>query len=263
MYNRSRGGKGDGKEREREKDLGKREGLDVREREKSWRQCWPLPFNLSFSSLLFDDFFSVSFFFIRVSFSALFLSFCVGLDREERFEWRGEVRARNYRGSSKSLWKNWRRFSCVSRVYYRFLFFWILSDRGECCISFFCFKMQLLVGYFNYHRWPTYLLQRVLRHLEGGEENGKRGREKEADNAWKFLKLSQERNEALVGIALFQLLDSRVRVAGRGIGLELSPAKHRKSRQPECRALNPAKFPQKERADGPNDCLLESNQRRG
>lgn len=43
--------------------------------------------------------------------------------------------------------------------------------------------MQLLVGYFNYHRWPTYLLQRVLRHLEGGEENGKRGREKEAGNA--------------------------------------------------------------------------------
>ena len=129
MYNRSRGGKGDGKEREREKDLGKREGLDVREREKSWRQCWPLPFNLSFSSLLFDDFFSVSFFFIRVSFSSLLLSFCVGLDREERFEWRGEVRARNYRGSSKSLWKNWRRFSYV------FL---------ECIIGFFFFEFYLI-----------------------------------------------------------------------------------------------------------------------
>lgn len=77
MYNREGGGKGDEREREREKDLGKwkREGLDVRERGKSWRQCWPSPFNLSFSSLLFDDFFSVSFFFIRVfSFLSLFLS---------------------------------------------------------------------------------------------------------------------------------------------------------------------------------------------
>lgn len=154
-------------------------------------------------------------------------------------------------------------------LFYRNFFWDIRATRivfwSRWILFFFFFKF--LEGYFNYH-WCQLIFCKELFAISREAKKTENEGEKEKEATLASVKVSQivprtKRSARWNCIVPTRIPEFAWQGEGRGIGLELSLAKHRKSRQPECRALNPAKFPQKERADGPNDCLLESNQRRG